>query len=281
MLPKDPTARLIFSMAIGAVAAKLVGGDANGGAFAAYYGTKYNDYRHRTRLSGEIVYVQGQGFSKVNMFGTDVYQEGWYPSPGQIYWKQNPNDQSNGWEYVAGTGIPGDPYEQDTYIECWINGYAYDPGGNKIVINGKGVFNPNIIDVEECNRVLEDVQSMYSGTKIIKGTEFVTSLLTRAQTRNLWKLDNIITNNLKETDFSGALRDLQGNPVEINGRVYDHLTEMKQSYIALQGIKDGLQGSLRNPNLNPEVRQVLSDALQKTNYYINKINELFMPHGGI
>lgn len=70
-------------------------------------------------------------------------------------------------------------------------------------------------------------------------------------------MDNTIEYNFKETDFSGTLWDLQGNPVpNPQGGYFDHLTEMKQSYTALNKIKAGLEGSLRNPNwLNDDRRK--------------------------
>jgi len=106
--------------------------------------------------------------------------------------------------------------------------------------------------------------------------------LTRAQTRNIDKLNNIIENNLTDGDFSGTLADLQGNPIpKPGGGYWDHLTEMRQSYTGLNNIKRGLEGSLQNPNLSPEVRVFLQEQLNVTNYYIQKIVDLFSPFGGI
>lgn len=76
--------------------------------------------------------------------------------------------------------------------------------------------------------------------------------------------------------------DLEGNPIpKTNGGYWDHLTEMKQSYSGLTDVQSGLEGSLKNPTLSNEVRTVLQDNLDTTNYYINKIEELFKPFGGI
>jgi len=106
--------------------------------------------------------------------------------------------------------------------------------------------------------------------------------LTRAQKRNVETLNNIINNNLKEHDFSGTLRDLQGDPVpKPGGGFWDHKTEMVQSYNSLQGIKQGLEGSLQNPNLDPEIQAFLQEELSKANSYINQIEELFKPYGGV
>ena len=106
--------------------------------------------------------------------------------------------------------------------------------------------------------------------------------LTDAQKSRINALENTIEHNLKDTDFSGTLRDLQGNPVPNPlGGYYDHLTEMKQSYVSLNKIKRGLEGSLKNPNLTNRSRSILQKSLDKANLYILKIEKLFEPFGGI
>lgn len=60
------------------------------------------------------------------------------------------------------------------------------------------------------------------------------------------KLNNVVDNNLKETDFSGTLRDLKNNPVPNgNGGYFNHKEEMQNSYKALQKAKTSLEGSLK------------------------------------
>ena len=106
--------------------------------------------------------------------------------------------------------------------------------------------------------------------------------LTDAQKSRLNVLENTINDHLTDGDFSGTLRDLQGNPVP-NGRggSFDHLGEMQDSYKSLQKIKKALEGSLKNPNLSDVDRALLQEGLDKANFYINKIEELFEPYGGI
>lgn len=106
--------------------------------------------------------------------------------------------------------------------------------------------------------------------------------LSRAQKRNLETLDNIVEGHLKESDFTGTLRDLQGNPVPKHGGGYwNHLKEMKDSYKGLNKIKKGLEGSLKNPNLNETERKILQEALDKVNGYTKRIEDLFSNYGGI
>ena len=106
--------------------------------------------------------------------------------------------------------------------------------------------------------------------------------LTNAQRSRLNTLTNTINDHLKESDFSGTLRDLQGDPVP-NGKggFYNHLSEMKDSYRSLQKIRQALEGSLKNPTLSLIDRTLLQDGLNNTIFYINRIEELFDPYGGI
>ncbi|MBA4538188.1 hypothetical protein H1Z61_13850, partial [Bacillus aquiflavi] len=66
-----------------------------------------------------------------------------------------------------------------------------------------------------------------TGKKTSGAMADVSEELTRAQKRNVEALNNVIANNLKDHDFSGTLRDLQGNPVpKPSGGFWDHKTEM-------------------------------------------------------
>ncbi|WP_193748516.1 polymorphic toxin type 28 domain-containing protein [Paenibacillus sp. PAMC 26794] len=106
--------------------------------------------------------------------------------------------------------------------------------------------------------------------------------LSRAMKKNLKTLDNIVNKHLTEKDFSGTLRDLQGNPVpKPEGGYWNHLHEMQNSYQGLIKIKRGLTGSLQNPNLSGSVKKTLQDGLDKANKYLKKIEDLFEPFGGI
>jgi hypothetical protein len=56
---------------------------------------------------------------------------------------------------------------------------------------------------------------------------------------------------------------------------------MKQSYTVLQSVKRGLEGSLQNPSLNQSLKSTLQKNLNKANHYIEEIENLFKPFGGI
>lgn len=95
-------------------------------------------------------------------------------------------------------------------------------------------------------------------------------------------LANTINDHITEGDFSGTLRDLQGNPVP-NGKggYFDHLAEMKDSYAGLNKARKGLEGSLKNPNLSDIDRTLLQEGLDNANSYISRIQDMFKPFGGI
>ncbi len=70
--------------------------------------------------------------------------------------------------------------------------------------------------------------------KVVEGSS-VSNTLTDVQKSRLNVLENTINDHLTDGDFSGTLRDLQGDPVP-NGRggYFDHLGEMQDSYKSLK-----------------------------------------------
>jgi len=106
--------------------------------------------------------------------------------------------------------------------------------------------------------------------------------LTTSQQASVNKVNNVIANNLTPDDFSAVLRELQGNPIaKPGGGFWDHITEMTQSYTALKQAADSLRGSLLNPNLNSASRQLLQSQLDSAVSFIEQIENLFQPFGGI
>ena len=106
--------------------------------------------------------------------------------------------------------------------------------------------------------------------------------LTRSQLVRVNTYLNIAHDHLKESDFSGTLRDLQGDPVP-NGKggYYHHMEEMIDSYRGLVKIERSLRNSLNNPTLPRESREYLQGVVSQINRYITRINDLFAPYGGV
>lgn len=103
---------------------------------------------------------------------------------------------------------------------------------------------------------------------------------TVAQKNSMTRIKNTIEHNLTEEDFSGTRRDLENSPVP-NGRggYYDHLKEMRQSLTALIKSAKSLEGTLQNPYLSENERQIIKDSLNMANDYINRITDLFTEYG--
>lgn len=56
---------------------------------------------------------------------------------------------------------------------------------------------------------------------------------------------------------------------------------MITSYTTLLDLKESLEGSLRNPNLTKENREILQEGLDLANEYLERIEGVFEPYGGI
>lgn len=49
---------------------------------------------------------------------------------------------------------------------------------------------------------------------------------------------------------------------------------MRDTLTGLERVKKGLEGSLKNPNLDNVTRGFIQESLESTTQYINRINEL-------
>ena len=65
--------------------------------------------------------------------------------------------------------------------------------------------------------------------------------------------------------------------------VYDTSADNKDADILFKEAKAkrSIEGSLNNPNIDPDVKAVLEDALKIANAHIERIDNLFEPYGGI
>ncbi|MCE5287479.1 MAG: hemagglutinin repeat-containing protein [Pelosinus sp.] len=88
---KDLNIRLIASMAVGAAAAKVVGGNAQVGGATAYNGVKYNEYIHRPTREGAILHTKDGWFQIQNGVDTPIRE----PDPGTYFW-DNTRSHENG-----------------------------------------------------------------------------------------------------------------------------------------------------------------------------------------
>ena len=113
-------------------------------------------------------------------------------------------------------------------------------------------------------------------------TQFDLNRLTRSQRRAIDKAENIINHSLKESDLSGALGDLNGQPIiKADGTSWNHKKEVQEAYAGLSKELRSLTGSLQNPNLDPNVREFIESECARIKSYMERVEEIFAPYGGI
>ena len=148
----DKNLRLIASAIVGAAAAKVVGGNAQVGAIAAYIGVKYNDYNHRTHREGEIVHTKDGFFMVINGVDTAIAP----PPEGVYFWEQDANNSDYGWDYQKGNGISS----VDTYFPGVVQSQTI-----LFEINGKaiGIAITDDTDAQKKESILAKAREWASG----------------------------------------------------------------------------------------------------------------------
>ena len=92
--------------------------------------------------------------------------------------------------------------------------------------------------------------------------------LTPAQRARIEKIDNTIKNHAKPHDFEGVKKELAGIDTG-----YDHITEMTEAANGLEKHIQGLEGSLKNPNLEQNDKKTLENARDKAQNTLNQMRE--------
>ena len=80
-----------------------------------------------------------------------------------------------------------------------------------------------------------------------------------------------IDDHLTEKDISGAIRDIKGNPVvDKDGKPFQHYKEVDDAINGLKKERDSLKKSIKNPNLTPEIKKSIKDAINEFDIKINE-----------
>nr|WP_269847098.1 polymorphic toxin type 28 domain-containing protein [Paenibacillus sonchi] len=88
--------------------------------------------------------------------------------------------------------------------------------------------------------------------------------------------------HLTEMDLKGAQRDLVGDPVpKPGGGYYDHAQEVSDAYRGLVDLKSSWEGTLKNPNIDTELKQLYTSKLNEVNATMKNIEDMFSPYGGV
>ncbi|WP_309896387.1 polymorphic toxin type 28 domain-containing protein, partial [Archangium sp.] len=93
-----------------------------------------------------------------------------------------------------------------------------------------------------------------------------------SQAKHITKIDNIIRDHAKPSDFEGVAKELAGQPIpKPGGGYWDHRREMTQSIRDLKRHVRALEGSLENPAHSPAVRAYVQDAINKARAVISRM----------
>jgi hypothetical protein len=96
--------------------------------------------------------------------------------------------------------------------------------------------------------------------------------MTPAQVSRSTKIDNTIRGHAKVSDFEGVAKELRGEKIpDGRGGFFDHITEMRESKAGLEKNSGALKDSLKNPNLDGDVRNFLQSQVDRADGVITRM----------
>lgn len=94
--------------------------------------------------------------------------------------------------------------------------------------------------------------------------------ISRSQRNRIERGYRKIDDHLNDKDISGAIRDINGRPItNKTGVPFQHLKEVEDAIKGLKKERNSLVKSINNPNLTPEVRKSINDAINEFDIKIN------------
>ena len=80
-----------------------------------------------------------------------------------------------------------------------------------------------------------------------------------------------IDDHLTSKDINGAIRDIEGNPINRSGgKPFQHFKEVDDAVKGLKKERDSLSKSIKNPNLSPEIKKTIRNVIQEFDIKINE-----------
>ena len=203
-------------------------------------------------------------------------------TPGHKYYLPDNQVDRNFGEVLEHAGYAG-------LSEKWVSAQRLKFGDKVLLSDGTyGIIQTvkvETLSVPETtyNLEVEDFHTYFVGEHSVCVHNADCSNLTRAQKRNIDNINNNINDHLTDADISAALGDIQGRPIinSITGKTWQHLNEVKDAYRGISKSVKALQASLQNPNLTISAKTIISETVNKGLKYINLLDELFLPFGGL
>lgn len=99
--------------------------------------------------------------------------------------------------------------------------------------------------------------------------------MSRSQKRRIERGYRKIDDHLTDKDISGAINEINGKPVtRKNGVPFQHVKEVEDAIRGLTRDRDSLKKSIKNPNMQPEIKSTIKTVIKDFDVPINKWDKI-------
>jgi len=262
--------KIATAQIIGLLSASLAGGDAATGSMIGGYGEKYNEQQHLQKMMATAAALR-----KLFPKSTGGNLEGDIAA-------QDPTNQSDSMGMPISGSSSTNPPNQTTLMLAALMGGVAGRFGASLAISLEGALT-SLSNAERLFSISENATpEVTAGTsKVVTAVapegeavdaaakEVVDNAakLSQGQQRAVNKIDNIL-NNFKDSDITGTLKDMAGDPVpKPDGGYWDHLKEMNDMLRGLRNHAETLDG-VSDP-VAQAARQRALDTIQRINSALN------------
>lgn len=162
------------------------------------------------------------------------------------------------------------------YIAPWWNSTATfsDANDGAVLISGKNLDGSDATIGDYTAASLGVLIPFVSGSAITKFFKVAKSGSGRDVLQGILKKVDNITTALDEKHVTAAINDILGNPIVINGKSYDHLTEVKNALKGLGNQIENLNKAINSGDLTDEVLEVAKKARSELQTTKDSITEV-------